>query len=71
MFGLNAARLYGIDPEAQRCAIQNDAVEELRQTHRDMQPDTHEPRWAARGPVSRRDMLLHFARNGGAWSPWR
>ncbi len=71
VFGLNAARLYGIDPEAQRCAIQRDAVEELRGVYHEMEPDTHQPRWAARGPISRRGMLRWFAEQGGRWSPWR
>ena len=71
VFGLNSAKLYGIDPEAQRCAIQRDAVEDYRGVYRDMELDTHEPRWAARGPVSRRGMLRLFAGQGGRWSPWR
>ena len=71
VFGLNAAELYGIDPEAQRCGIARDAVEDLRGTYRDLEPDTHEPRWASHRPTSRREMLVHFARNGGAWSPYR
>ena len=71
VFGLNAARLYGIDPEAQRCAIQRDAIEEYRGVYRDMEPETHEPRWAARSPITRRGMLQWFWQNGGRWSPWR
>ena len=71
VFGLNAARVYGIDPEAKRCAIQRDAIEQYRGVYRDIEPDTHEPRWAARGPISRRDMLRWFADHGGRWSPWR
>ena len=71
VFGLNSAKLYGIDAEAQRCAIQRDAIEEYRDVYRELEPDTHAPRWAARGPITRRQMLQHFAQNGGAWSPWR
>ncbi|MEX0786617.1 MAG: amidohydrolase family protein [Dehalococcoidia bacterium] len=71
VFGLNAARLYGIDAEAQRCAIQRDAVEDLRETYRELEPDTHELRWAPHMPISRRGVLRHFAQNGGSWSPWR
>ena len=71
VFGLNAARLYGIDPEAQRCAIQGDDLERLRGVYREMELDSHELRWAPRGPVSRRGMLRWFAASGGAWSPWR
>ncbi len=71
IFGLNAAKLYGIDPEAQRCAIGHDAIEQYRDVYRELQPDTHEPRWAARMPVDRRGALRYFASIGGAWSPWR
>ncbi len=71
VFGLNAARLYGIDAEAQRCAIRRDAVERLRESLRDLEPDTHELRWAPHGPISRRGMLRWFAAQGGRWSPWR
>jgi hypothetical protein len=70
IFGLNAANLYGIDADARRCAIQADQVEQYRNTYRDMQP-VNERRWTANAPISRRDMLRHFAANGGAWSPWR
>jgi hypothetical protein len=71
VFGLNSARLYGIDAEAQRCAIARDEVERLRETLREMEPDTHEQRWAPRGPVTRREMLRLAAEQGGRWSPWR
>jgi len=71
VFGLNAAALYGIDAEAQRCAIQHDAVDQMRDTLSEMQLDSHEPRWAARAPIDRRGMLRYFASVGGKWSPWR
>jgi len=71
VFGRNAAQLYGIDADAQRCAIERDAVEEFRGTYRELEPDTHEPRWASRGPVTRREVFRWFMANGGAWSPWR
>ena len=70
IFGLNAANLYGIDAEARRCAIEADQVEQYRNTYREMQP-TNERRWTANAPISRRDVLRHFAANGGTWSPWR
>jgi predicted TIM-barrel fold metal-dependent hydrolase len=67
IFGLNAARVYGVDPAEQRCKIERDEVEQLRSAWRDMDGATHEPRWASRGPTSRRGMLDWFARNGGRW----
>jgi predicted TIM-barrel fold metal-dependent hydrolase len=67
IFGLNAARLYGVDPEVQRCKIERDEVEDLRQAYADLDPDTHEIRWAPKGPTSRRGMLRWFAEHGGRW----
>jgi hypothetical protein len=71
VFGLNAASLYGIDAEARRCAMERDEVERLRATLSELEPDTHEPRWAPHGPIGRRDVLRYFASIGGTWSPWR
>ncbi len=71
VFGLNAARLYGVDPEAQRCALQRDEVERLRESYRELDLDTHELRWAPRGPIDRRAVLRWFWERGGRWSPWR
>jgi hypothetical protein len=71
IFGLTSAQLYGIDAEARRCAIQRDAVDQMRDRLSEMQPDTHSSRWTARMPIDRRGMLRYFASIGGAWSPWR
>ncbi len=71
IFGLTSAQLYGIDAEARRCAIQRDAVDQMRDRLSEMQPDTHGSRWTARMPIDRRGMLRYFASIGGAWSPWR
>jgi predicted TIM-barrel fold metal-dependent hydrolase len=67
IFGLNAARLYGVDAAEQRCKIERDEVETLRTAWRDMEGDSHELRWVPRGPTSRRGMLDWFARHGGRW----
>jgi predicted TIM-barrel fold metal-dependent hydrolase len=68
IFGLNAARLYGVDDvEAAKCRIADDEVEKLRTAWRDMDGDSHEIRWVNRGPVSRSGMFDWFARNGGRW----
>ena len=67
IFGLNAARLYGVDPVAARCRVERDEVERLRAAWRDLEGDSHEPRWAARGPTDRRGMLRWFAQSGGRW----
>ncbi len=67
IFGLNAARLYGVDAVDARCKIEGDAVEGLRETWADIDGDSHEVRWVNRGPTSRRGMLDWFARHGGRW----
>jgi predicted TIM-barrel fold metal-dependent hydrolase len=67
VFGLNAARLYGVDPIVAKCRVEKDEVERLRAAWRDVEGDTHEPRWAARAPTTRRGMLRWFAENGGRW----
>jgi hypothetical protein len=67
VFGLNAARLYGVDPVAQKCRIASDEVDRLKSSWIDMEGDTHEARWVPRGPVTRRGMLRWFAEHGGRW----
>ena len=67
IFGLNAARLYGVDPVAQRCKIEKDEIEKLRSTWLDLDGATHEPRYASRGPTDREGMRRWFADNGGRW----
>lgn len=69
VFGLNAARLYGVDPVAQKCKIERDEIERLRSAWTDLDGATHEPRYADRGPTTRAGMLRHAAANGGFWSP--
>ncbi|MEX1252964.1 MAG: amidohydrolase family protein [Dehalococcoidia bacterium] len=71
VFGLNAAKLYGVDAEAQRCALDTDELERLRSAYHELDPRSHEMVWAPRGPVSRRDMFRWFMERGGRWSPYR
>ncbi len=57
ILGLNAARLYGIDPEARRCAIDRGGLMMVRRT---LDSELGDRRWAftrAAGPRSRREML--------------
>lgn len=67
VFGLNAARLYGVDPEQQRCTIAGDEVERLRTAYADLEGDTHEARYFPRNPITRRGVLRWFASHGGRW----
>jgi predicted TIM-barrel fold metal-dependent hydrolase len=69
VFGLNSASLYDIDPEALRCDLDADVVEEQRNLRLEMRPETHERKWTANKPISRRSVLSWFG--GQAWSPWR
>jgi hypothetical protein len=67
VFGLNAARLYRVDPVAAKCRIAGDEVDRLKTSWIEMESDTHEVRWVPRGPVTRRGMLRWFAEHGGRW----
>jgi predicted TIM-barrel fold metal-dependent hydrolase len=67
VFGLNAARLYGVDAEAERCRIGADEIDKLKSAWLDLDGDTHEPRYVSRGPTDRAGMLKWFASNGGRW----
>jgi predicted TIM-barrel fold metal-dependent hydrolase len=66
IFGLNAASVYGIDPEAVRYAISADDVEALRLAYHE-QPSSLRvpPRHALRGPRTRREFLTLLGRDGG------
>jgi hypothetical protein len=68
IFGLNAARLYGVDAVDVRCKIEGDAVEQLREAWTEVDGDSHEVRWVNRNPIDRRGVLDWFARHGGRWS---
>ena len=65
VFGLNAARLYGLDATATRCALQADKLEASRSEFSSFVRDGRVPApWQPRGPMSRRDVLTYL-RNGG------
>jgi uncharacterized protein len=67
IFGLNSARLYGVDPVVAQCRIGGDEIERLRSAWRDLDGATHELRYASRGPTDRDGMLRWFAAHGGRW----
>ncbi len=68
IFGLNAARLFGLDLEATRCALDGDALSAARAEHASMVVEGAIPTpWQSRGPLSRREV---FAWLGGLRSPW-
>jgi hypothetical protein len=69
VFGLNAAQLFGVDPDAQRCAIDRDALAMARAEVQGLAADGAVTRWQERGPVTRRDLLGWLARPDTRWSP--
>jgi predicted TIM-barrel fold metal-dependent hydrolase len=58
VFGLNAARLFGVDPEATRCALDGSALEAAKVEVRSLAASgALPPPWQPRGPVTRREVL--------------
>jgi predicted TIM-barrel fold metal-dependent hydrolase len=57
IFGLNAAPIYGVDPQARRCAIEEDAFAHLRKSYLDDPRSVPVPREQRRGPRTRREFL--------------
>jgi predicted TIM-barrel fold metal-dependent hydrolase len=65
ILGRNAARLYGIDPDARRCAIDRGALATARRT---LDGSLGDRRWAftlPAGPRSRREMLSFLRHRAG------
>ncbi len=59
IFGLNAARLYRIDPARQRCVVERDVFADAR---RALDDELGPRRWAVQrplGPISRREFVAH------------
>ena len=57
ILGLNAARVYGVDVEATRCAIDEDDLTALRMAYLDDPDAVHVPTEKRWGPRNRREML--------------
>jgi hypothetical protein len=69
VLGLNAASLFGVDPEADRCRIGGVRLDEARAQHRSLVLEGAVPEpWMPRGPVSRREALQWL---GSLRAPWR
>jgi hypothetical protein len=69
VFGLNAAKLFGVDPAATRCVLDGDGLAAARAEARTAVFDRGITPWTARGPVSRRDFLTWLGRPGTRWAP--
>lgn len=70
ILGLNAARLWGLDPHATRCALAADTLERNRSLSRALADAGELPApWVPRGPVTRGQILHWLARESGPWIP--
>jgi hypothetical protein len=69
VLGRNAARLFEVDPEATRCALDGDGLGEARAQFASFVHDgaITDP-WAPQGPVTRREVRSWLS---GLTSPWR
>jgi len=70
IFGLNAASLFGLDPEATRCALASDPLAGAK-PHADaaQQEGALPSPWTPRGPTTRRELLRTLANAATPWSP--
>lgn len=71
ILGLNAARLFGIDPTATRCALDADGLEAARAEVRTLAAHgALPPPWQPRGPLTRREVLRWVSSPSTQWTPW-
>jgi len=64
IFGLNAAALYGIDPDAVRCEITEDQIQQQKQALLD-DPSLRIPSFKRVGPQNERELLRMMKMRGG------
>lgn len=70
VFGLNAARLFGVDAEATRCALDADGLTTARAELASMVREGAVPTpWEARGPLTRREVLTWVSDLRAPWTP--
>jgi hypothetical protein len=70
VFGLNAARLFGVDAEATRCALARDPLTDARPAALHLHETGALPSmWRPRGPTTRREMLAWLAAPATRWAP--
>jgi hypothetical protein len=70
VLGLNAAELFALDPNATRCVLAADMLEESRPVQREPAAAGELPApWVPRGPVSRGQMLRWLAHDTNPWIP--
>ena len=70
IFGLNAAGLFGVDPEVTRCSLASDPLQNGQALAAEMRGDGElASAWSPRGPTSRREVLRWLAAEGSRWLP--
>jgi hypothetical protein len=70
VFGLNGARLFGIDPTATRCALDGDPLTTKISEAAEMRTDGALPSpWNPHGPTTRRQVLAWLASPTTHWQP--
>jgi len=70
VLGLNAAKLYGLDPEATRCALVDDATARAKVEHAELvRTMSLAPPWQPRGPITRRQVINWMASARSPWTP--
>jgi hypothetical protein len=69
VFGLNAARVFGVDVDAARCALDATDLAAARAQLASYRQDGAIDPWQARGPLTRRDVLTWLRGLKEPWSP--
>ena len=70
VFGLNAARLFGVDVDATRCAVDADALTAARAEQAAMVTEGAVPTpWQSRGPLTRRQVFAWLGERRAPWTP--
>ncbi len=70
IFGLNAAHLFGIDPQATRCGLQSDPLTTARPAAAELQSDgALASPWTPNGPTTRREVLAWLSSPVTRWAP--
>jgi hypothetical protein len=70
IFGLNAAHLFGLDPQATRCALQRDPISAAQPQAASLRNDgALPPPWTPNGPTTRREVLAWLASPLTHWTP--
>ena len=70
IFGLNGAALFGLDPEATRCALAGDPLTAAQPQASALRDEGALPSpWTPRGPTTRRELLHTLAQSTTPWVP--